>query len=224
MMGEISPRAGSGDSQPPDQLRASHADRDRVIDVLREAAGDGRLTAEELDERIEIAFSARTYGELAVLTADLPAGRQLAVPSVAPAVPVTPKEVARIECHGGNARRDGRWVVPKRLEVRVKGGNVKLDFTQAVTTHGALEIDADIRGGNLVILTRPGIAVDSDDVEMRGGNIKVRAPWGADVPVALQVSISGRVRGGNVVARPPRRTFWQWLTRKPKPYLLSRAG
>jgi hypothetical protein len=54
-------------------MRASHEDRDRTVDVLRVAAGDGRLTLEELDERLEAALSARTVGELAVLTADLPA-------------------------------------------------------------------------------------------------------------------------------------------------------
>ena len=53
-------------------LRASHQDRDRVVDVLRVAAGDGRLDAEELDMRLESALSARTLGELAELTADLP--------------------------------------------------------------------------------------------------------------------------------------------------------
>jgi hypothetical protein len=43
-------------------LRTSHADRDRVVEVLRVAAGDDRLTAEELDSRLEIALSARTLG------------------------------------------------------------------------------------------------------------------------------------------------------------------
>ena len=59
-------------------VRASDADRDRVVDVLRLATGDGRLTAEEFGERMEAALSSRTLGELAVLTADLwpgPAGR-----------------------------------------------------------------------------------------------------------------------------------------------------
>ena len=46
-------------------LRASHADRDQVAEVLRVAAGDGRLSPEELDERLELALSARTYDELA---------------------------------------------------------------------------------------------------------------------------------------------------------------
>ena len=47
------------------ELRASHDDRDRVVELLRVSAGDGRLTAEELDERLEQAMTARTYGELA---------------------------------------------------------------------------------------------------------------------------------------------------------------
>ncbi len=68
MMGDISPVGRGGNDLPQaDRLRASHEDRDRVIEVLRVAAGDGRLTAEELDERVASAFSARTYGELAAL-------------------------------------------------------------------------------------------------------------------------------------------------------------
>jgi hypothetical protein len=55
-----------------DDIRASDADRDRVVDALRVAGGDGRLSAEELDTRLESALSARTLGELAGLTADLP--------------------------------------------------------------------------------------------------------------------------------------------------------
>jgi hypothetical protein len=56
------------------QLRASHADRDLAVDILCAAAGDGRLTAAELDERLETALTARTIGELAAVTADLPGG------------------------------------------------------------------------------------------------------------------------------------------------------
>ena len=78
------------------ELRASHEDRDRVVELLRVSAGDGRLTADELDERLELAMTARTYGELAAITADLPAG---AVPAVFPLhmyqPPVTTNSLAR---------------------------------------------------------------------------------------------------------------------------------
>lgn len=53
-------------------VRASDADRDHVADRLREAAGEGRLLAEELEERLARALRARTYGELDPLLADLP--------------------------------------------------------------------------------------------------------------------------------------------------------
>ena len=58
-------------------MRASHADRELVVDILRVATGEGRITVAELDERLEAAFTARTIGELAALTADLPGGTSL---------------------------------------------------------------------------------------------------------------------------------------------------
>ena len=217
MMGELAPRGPEDLPQGASQLRASHEDRDAVIETLRVAAGDGRLTADELDERLEIAFNAKTYGELAVLTSDLPIS--LVTSAVAPAV--TPKEVVRIDCRSGNAVRDGHWAVPKRLEVRVTSGNVKLDFTSAAIVQPVLEIDAEVRSGNLIIITKPGVAVDTDDVTVRSGTVKVaKPPWGP-VPVRLQITVSGRVGSGNLVARPKRRNFWQWLTRQPRPWAVA---
>ena len=55
-------------------MRASDADRERVTERLRKAAGEGRLEADELEERLEAALSARTYGGLDAVEADLPRG------------------------------------------------------------------------------------------------------------------------------------------------------
>ena len=197
----------------PGQLRASHQDRDRVVEILRVAAGDGRLTAEELDQRLEAALTARTYAELAVLTTDLPAAGSAG----AVAVP-EPKDVVRIDCGSGSTRRDGRWVVPHQIEVRVSSGSVRLDFTDAVITQPSLKVDAEVHSGNLTLVTRPGIVVDADEVSVRSGSVKVREPWAHDAPVALRIEVTGTVRSGSITARPPRRTFWQWLTRRPRPY------
>ena len=220
MMGEISPAGQSGNAPSPDRLRASHEDRDRVIELLTAAAGDGRLTAEELDERVELAFSARTYGELAALTSDLPASGQVIVP-MEPAAPALPKDVVRLETRSGNLARVGRWVVPRRIEARVTSGNIKLDFTEAAIAHRAIDIEADVRSGNLLIITKPGIVVDTDDVAIRSGNVRVKAPWGSQVPVTVRITVSGRVGSGNIVARPPRRTFWEWLMRLPRRYAIT---
>jgi hypothetical protein len=56
-------------------LRASHADREHVIDVLKAAFVQGRLTKDELDLRVGQTFASRTFADLTALTADLPAGR-----------------------------------------------------------------------------------------------------------------------------------------------------
>jgi len=103
-----------------------------------------------------------------------------------------------------------RFAVPRRIEARVTSGNIKLDFTDAVIAHTAIEIEAEVRSGNLIIITKPGIAVDTDDVVIRSGNVRVKAPWGSQAPVTVQISVSGKVGSGNIVARPPRRSFWDW--------------
>ena len=213
--GELAARAGSA---ARGQLRASHQDRDRVVEILRVAAGDGRLTAEELDERLEAALTARTFDELAALTRDLPGSPG----SWAAPVP-EPRDVVRLDCHSGSAKRDGRWVVPQRIEVRVTSGSVKLDFTEAVIAWPSLKIDADVHSGSLLLVTKPGIMIDADDVAVRSGEVKIRAPWSSDVPVRLHVEVSGKVGSGSLKARPPRRSFWQWLLRRPKPYALARG-
>jgi hypothetical protein len=198
------------------ELRASHEDRDRVVELLRVSAGDGRLTAEELDERLELAMTARTYGELAKLVADLPAAGSVAS---APAPRV--KEVVRIDTGSGQTVRNGQWVVPQRIEARIRSGQLKLDFTQAVIAQPTLQLDAEVRSGHIILITKPGIVVDTDDVVVRSGHIRVRAPWGPDVPEVLRIEVSGKVGSGHFVARPPYRTFWQWLTRQPRPYEIT---
>jgi Domain of unknown function (DUF1707) len=199
------------------ELRASHDDRDRVVELLRVSAGDGRLTAEELDERLEQAMTARTYGELARLVADLPEQGSVASPATAPRA----KDVVRIDTRSGHVRRVDQWVVPQRMDVKVTSGSVLLDFTQAVITEPLLKLDVDVHSGHVRLLTQPGIMVDADDVAIRSGHVKVKAPWDPDVPVRLRIEVTGKVGSGHFVARPKYRTFWQWLTRQPKPYLAT---
>jgi hypothetical protein len=211
MAGEVTPR-GSGDEQlPAREFRASYEDRDQVVELLRIAAGDGRLSADELDQRLEMALNARTYGELAALTKDLP-------DAAVPAAVAEPKDLIRIEATSGSTRRDGRWVVPKRMEIKSGSGSVRLDFTEAVITQPTLAIDIELNSGSLLLITRPGIVVDADDISVRSGSVKVEPP--GDVPPMLRIQVSGKIDSGSVKARPPRpprRTFWQWLFRRPKP-------
>ncbi|SPF06765.1 DUF1707 SHOCT-like domain-containing protein [Streptomyces sp. MA5143a] len=205
MPGEISPtwkRLGAVSSP---EVRASHADRDRVVDVLRVAAGDGLLTAEELDERLEAALSARTLGDLAPLTADLPAS------AMAGAAGAEAKDLVRIEqVHSGPVERLGRWVVPRRLHLAVTFCAVTLDFTDAVITHDTLRIDLNMMGKTLKLITRPGIVVDTDGLQLTHSKVKHRpAPASSDTPVILRVELVGRKIHGRVVVRAPHSRRWR---------------
>jgi hypothetical protein len=71
---------GAADAAACGHLRASHADREHVLDVLKAGFVQGRLTKAELDARVGQALVARTYADLAALTADVPAGLADAVP------------------------------------------------------------------------------------------------------------------------------------------------
>src|SRR5262249_37688054 len=161
MTGEVSPLGRAGDGASPEELRVSHEDRDRAAELLRVAAGDGRLTAEELDERLEKALTARPYGELAALSRDLPAAPGFP----AGMQPVEPKEVIRIDRGSGWAKRDGRWLVPHRIEGRGTSGHVTLDFTEAGITHPAVPNSARARAGR----GRGGRATDAGHRGRRGG-------------------------------------------------------
>jgi len=195
----------SGPGTSP-EMRASDADRDQVIDVLREAVGDGRLTADEFEERLHAAMASRTFGELAALTGDL-----VAPPAPPPAVPGEPAaaDVIRIRQRGGSVTRAGRWGVPRLLELRATWCDVTLDFTSAVITHDTVVIDMRMRGGILVLVAGPGIAVNADALKVRYTDVEMRSNAEPGAPVMLRVELAGRMRYGRIdVQRPGRAAGW----------------
>src|SRR5215472_2621610 len=102
-------------------LRASDADRDRVIELLRAAVADGRLDAGEFDERLDAALAARTIDALAPLTADLIAAPGSAGALTLPSAGTLAEPAAdllTITGKHGTVRRDGRWTLPHRLALR----------------------------------------------------------------------------------------------------------
>jgi Domain of unknown function (DUF1707) len=178
----------------PRDLRASDADRERVVALLTEAAGDGRLTPGEHADRTERAYSARTLGELAELTTDL------AMPSAQPIRLDGRRPVMAI---GGKERRDGCWVVPERLGVTAVFGEVVLDLREAVLQSRRVILLATVLCGSLQLIVPDGMAV-----EMTGGGVVRRnsspsrdpAPPGAPVIEVRALTFCGRVR----VVRPKR--------------------
>ena len=201
----------------------SHEDRDQVAEQLRVAAGDGRLTADELDERLETALTARTYGELEVLLTDLPASPGAVLAPVPEA-----KELVQLKVSHSVIKRDGRWVVPRRLEVENRHGNVVLDFSDAIISQPTLDLSISVGHGNIVLIVPPEVVVDLDGVANGHGTIHQRVRRDSDTPVKLMITASGNVRHGNLVVRSPRgprtrRSFWDWLLRRRPSAALTAA-
>jgi Domain of unknown function (DUF1707) len=101
-----------GDPQAPvaagrGHLRASHADRDQMVDTLKAAFVEGRLTMDEFDARVGQALASRTYGELAAVAAGIPAAaRAPARPPRTPPAPAQPHTPSRRPA--GHAARWGK--------------------------------------------------------------------------------------------------------------------
>jgi Domain of unknown function (DUF1707)/Cell wall-active antibiotics response 4TMS YvqF len=135
----------------PRDLRASDADRERVIALLGEAVSDGRLTPDEHAQRLEAATSARTLGELAGLTTDL---------VTSDAQPLRLDGTRPVTAVFGPQRREGRWVVPERLAVAAVFGEALLDFREALLQSPRIVVYATVFFGRLKILVPEGIVVE----------------------------------------------------------------
>lgn len=180
-------------------LRASDADRDKVIDTLRAAVADGRLDTAEYDERVETALSARTFEALAPLTADLAPGTSVVPAPVQPAA-----QTVTIREKHGPVRREGRWTLPHRLVLRTLWCNVRLDLTRAVRTGPELVIEMRGRGNGLTLVLAPGMTVDANELSTRHGRMSITSSPDAGAPETLHVRLVGKNKHGSVLT--------QWAT------------
>jgi hypothetical protein len=194
----------SADPPNPPALRASDADRDRVIEHLRAAVADGRLDPVEFDERLDAVMAARTIDALAPLTADLIAAPgsvgALTLPLAGtPAEPAT--ELLTIKEKHGSVRRDGRWTLPHRLALRTAWCDVMLDLTNAVPSGPELIIEVRVRGGNVELILAPGMVVDANELSVRHSQLAISRDAGDNTPETLHVHLVGRIRHGRIATR-----------------------
>ena len=196
-------------ADPPSSpaLRASDADRDRVIELLRAAVADGRLDQAEFDERLDAALAARTIDALAPLTADLIAapGSASALAVLLAAIPAEPAaELLTIRERHGLVRRDGRWTLPHRLVLHTAWSDVTLDLTSAVRSGPELIIEMRVRGGKVELILAPGMVVDANELAVRYTELAISRDAGDDTPETLCVRLAGRMKHGRISTR--------WLT------------
>jgi hypothetical protein len=179
-------------------VRASDAERETTVERLRDAAAEGRLTLEELADRIEVAGSAVTRGELATLLSDLPS----ALPA-APHADVAPVRTL------GDVKRSGAWVVPAESRYRSWLGHIKLDLREARISEPEVHIHAWALFGTIDLLVPEGVEVD---VQARAklGQLKQEAGAGY-TPGAPRIVLTGGTVFGEIKVR--HRRLWEKLVR-----------
>jgi len=195
---------------PSMQLRVSDRERDAVGERLREAAAEGRLQLDELDERLDAAYRARTYADLVPLTSDLPErstgpGQQahpsLGKPSVPARVGGTPSRYQSWALMSGVNRR-GAWVVPPEYTAVAVMGGIQLDLRSATLASREVVIRVVALMGGVEVIVPPDVAVMVDGLGLMGGfdeGPSAQTP----PPGAPLVRVTGvAIMGGVSVRRP----------------------
>jgi hypothetical protein len=191
----------------PRQLRAADTDRDQTAELLRRAAAEGRITFEELDERIAQAYAAKTFADLEALTNDLPGpgvrAPAPATPHYQPAeVPAgTPAPAFSVAVMSG-AQRAGPWLVPPSYTAVAIMGGVELDLRHARFTAPEVTIRAFCLMGGVSITVPEDMGVDVSGVACMGGfDHKASGPGAPGAPRLRVVGFA--MMGGVEVKRRP---------------------
>jgi hypothetical protein len=167
-----------------------------VVAVLADAAADGRLTLDEHADRVARAYSARTLGDLAELTADLAeaAAQPLRLDGSKPAIGIF-----------GNDARAGRWVVPENFAATAIFGEVNLDMTEALLQRSHVVLHATAICGSVHVLVPEGVNVEMRGTSVAGSKVNhVRALGPGPV-----LDIRAFTVFGLVTATTPRRRRWR---------------
>jgi hypothetical protein len=142
-------------------VRASDAERERTVELLRDASAEGRLTLEEFIERMTDAYVARTHAELDELTRDLPAGSGGAV---APRRSPTRYLLSVF----GSTEREGRIRVRRRVTCFTTFGNIDLDLRQATFEQDVITVVVFGAFGTADVYVPEGVEVDFRGLSLLG--------------------------------------------------------
>jgi hypothetical protein len=168
--------------------------------MLAEAMADGRLSHDEYSERLPVALSARTLGELAELTTDLAAPEHQ---------PVQFGDGQPVTAIFSTSDRRGRWVVPGAMTCVAAFGEVVLDMREAILQdrHVVLTVYAFFGKVRLIVPSGVEVVMNGNHIlaSQRGRTTK-RVPTSSDVPV---IEVRGYAVVSEVLARtPPRPRRW----------------
>jgi DUF1707 SHOCT-like domain/Cell wall-active antibiotics response LiaF, C-terminal len=175
--------------------RVSDIEREDVAEVLREAAGEGRLSYIELEDRLEQAYGAKTYGELVKVTADLPNG----LAQSAAAVPAVKPASRQIRVVLSESKRTGPWLASQHTDVSAVLGDVVLDYSEAQIPFQEVYVDVSAVLADVTIRVPDDAVVDLDGQPILG-SIKEQGRRGTPAADNGQPTRVFRIRARAVLA------------------------
>jgi hypothetical protein len=170
--------------------RVSPEEREEAADRIRRAAGEGRLSLEELEVRLEAALSALTYGELDALVDDLPG----------PPAPVVPESV-RLALSHGHLERVGAWPIPRHLTLDLTFASAFLDLRAGALPAGGLEIWLQAERSKIVLAVPADAPVTSEEVGRHRGKVVHRGRPGVLTGPAIR--LTGDLRRSKLTVKRP---------------------
>ena len=179
-------------------IRASDADRERTAQVLRASGANGQLTVDELDERVEAAYAAKTRGELERLVEDLGATRDRPAD-----VPVRPGDDGThwvVSVMGGSDRR-GRWRLGRTCTVVNVMGGSDLELNDAEFAADVVDLRIFSLMGGSDVWVPEGLDVEVSEFALMGGNeVRIGEARPGDGGPLLRLKLVS-IMGGTTIRR-----------------------
>jgi hypothetical protein len=186
-------------TQHPPGIRISDADRERAAARLQQALAEGRITLDELEERLTVVYAARYAADLLPPFADLPGDHVVVVPQAAPVMPAPPDRPLVLRTGMGTLRRSGPWTVPPRIRVQSVMGSVILDFCDT-TVPAIVDIGLELGAASARLLLPDGASADLDGMMSGMGTVRSKVA-SSPVPGHPHFRVHGRSAMGSVTVR-----------------------
>lgn len=197
----------------PHQQRISDDDRHKTAEFLRQAAGEGRIDLEELDERLEATYAAKVYADLVPIVVDLPGAEPALPPGMVPAprpgagtpVPVgAPSYGSSLAIMSGTDRK-GVWEVPPSHTAFTLMGGIDIDLREAVFPTQEVVVNANAVMGGIDIVVNAWTRVTVEGVGIMGAFEEGKAKVDAEIgPRSPHVRVKGvALMGAVTVVRKP---------------------
>lgn len=201
----------TGNSGNTPAQRIGHRERDAAVERLRVAAGEGQITFDELETRMEAALAARTADDIAVLIADLP------VPAGTPSA-LEPAPAMRQAARHSSVERLGMWRVPEQIELELRHSSCVLDLRTPTLPSNGVRIQVDARHSSVKLLVAEDAHVELADLSRHHSAAKDRGVQQASAWSGPTIVVSGALHHSAVrVLRPSdhsaRRVLW-WRRRR----------